>query len=62
MEQWQPRRMNQQRVVQRSRREQIARVRTRLAKITPEDRDMLALINVIKGLIDVVADDGGDDE
>ena len=42
------------------RRARIARLRTRLKQITPNDGDMIDLIGVVKGLIDVLADDGED--
>ena len=44
---------------QRSRRDRTARIRTRLKEIKPEDADMVALIAVIKGIMDIVDDDEG---
>jgi hypothetical protein len=41
-----------------TRAEQINRVRRRLAKIQPEDGDMIALVGAMKGILDIVADDG----
>lgn len=42
----------------RSRRDQIARLRTRIKAINAQDQDMLDLLGVIKGLMDIIADDG----
>lgn len=47
---------------QRTRRDQVARVRTRLKAIKPEDADLIALIGVIKGVMDIIEDDGEDGE
>jgi hypothetical protein len=46
----------------RTRGEQVARLRKRLKAIKPEDRDMIALVGAVKGLLDIVADDGDDFE
>jgi hypothetical protein len=40
----------------RSRRERTLRIRTRLREIRAEDADMIALIAVIKGIMDIVDD------
>ena len=47
------------------RRAKISRLRTRLANIEPNDTtdaglDTIAVIGTIKGILDILADDGGD--
>lgn len=42
---------------QRTRRERTERLRTRIRAIKPEDADMIALIAVVKGIMDMI-DDG----
>jgi hypothetical protein len=46
----------------RERQERVNRVRRRLSQIKPEDGDMIALVGAVKGLLDIVADDGDDFE
>jgi len=43
--------------LQRARSERTARLRARIRTIKPEDADMIALIAVLKGLIDIIDDD-----
>jgi hypothetical protein len=40
------------------RQERIDRLRRRLTKIKPEDGDMIELVGAVKGMLDVIADDG----
>jgi hypothetical protein len=40
------------------RRERISRIRTRLAKIVAQDIDTHLLVGIIKGLCDIIEDDG----
>jgi hypothetical protein len=47
--------------LERTRREQINRVRVRLSQIRPQSRDMIALVGAVKGLLDIIADDGDDE-
>ena len=42
--------------------EQIARVRVRLSQIRPQSRDVIALVGAVKGILDIIADDGDDYE
>jgi len=42
----------------RSRRAQIDRVRRRLNAVRPKDSDLIELQNVVKALVDIMADDG----
>lgn len=41
------------------RREQLARLRARIKEIRPEDADMIALLGVVKGLMDIIDDAAG---
>jgi hypothetical protein len=45
----------------RSRKAQIDRVRRRLNAIDTEHGDLVDLRNVIKAIVDIMADDGGDE-
>jgi uncharacterized membrane protein len=47
--------------LERIRREQVNRVRRRLSQIRPEDSDMIALVGAVKGILDIIADDGDDE-
>lgn len=54
--------MNQRSDLRRDRGERVQRLRKRLAGIRPEDGDMIALIGAVKGMLDIIADDGDDYE
>jgi hypothetical protein len=43
---------------QRDRAAEINRIRRRLSRIKPEDQDMIEFIGAVKGMLDIIADDG----